>query len=242
MIWRCANPEISIRPVLDLPRDQAISALGTYRESYNKEKPPLDILEQVYDRIGGRLSFLNRVARSPDMVRAADKICQAEKIWFLNKCGLLGEEMDDDVMDQQKYASAAMVLAKALVDEEKAVSAEKNREVGYLLPQIPLHKARHIMTRADFIKDYDHNNIFTIDAQAMVRADSVPMMNAFREICSEEGFDEFLQATLERISAIESLGRTRELVAKDLVGGAEYKIKGRTDRGDGLTVEMTAPN
>jgi hypothetical protein len=30
---------------------------------------------------------------------------------------------------------------------------------------------------------------------------------------------------LERIAAIESLGRTRELVAKDLVEGAKYEIK-----------------
>jgi hypothetical protein len=72
------------------------------------------------------------------------------------------------------------------------------------------------MTRADFIQSYDHDNIFTIDSRAMVRADSVPMMNAFKEICAEEGFDEFLEATLDRISAIESIGRTKELTFKDL--------------------------
>lgn len=176
------------------------------------------------------------------MIRAADKICQVEKTWFLNKCWILGEEMDDDVMDQQKYASAAMVLAKALVDQDREMGAKSHPGDRYLLPQIPLHKARQIMTRADFIKDYDHINIFTIDAQAMVRADSVPMMNAFREICNEEGFEAHLQATLDRISAIESLGRTREIVAKDLVAGAVYKIKGRPDREDGITVQMKSPD
>jgi hypothetical protein len=50
----------------------------------------------------------------------------------------------------------------------------------------------------------------------MVRADSVPMMNAFKEICSEEGFDDYLEDTLDRISAIESLNRTKELTFKDL--------------------------
>ena len=93
------------------------------------------------------------------------------------------------------------------------------------------------MTRADFIQSYDHINIFTIDAQAMVRADSVPMQNAFRQICSEPGFEEHLQATIDRISAIESLGRTRELVAKDLIAG-KYKVSGRSDRGEGITVEV----
>ena len=50
------------------------------------------------------------------------------------------------------------------------------------------------------------------------------MMNAFREVCNIPGFDEHLQKTLDRISAIESLGRTREIVAKDLVGGGKYRV------------------
>lgn len=140
-------------------------------------------------------------------------------------------------MDQQKYASAAMLLAKALVDQERELENSHLPEQDRLLPQIPLHKAREIMTRADFIKDYDHINIFTIDAQAMVRADSVPMLRAFRQICSEPGFEEHLEATLDRISAIESLGRTREVVAKDLITG-KYKISGKSDRGDGIVVEI----
>lgn len=75
-----------------------------------------------------------------------------EKTWFLNQCWILGMEMDDDVMDQQKYASAAMVLAKALVDMEKDMEKTYDPEHGHILPEIPLHKARQIMTRADFIQ------------------------------------------------------------------------------------------
>jgi hypothetical protein len=132
--------------------------------------------------------------------------------------------MDDDVMDQQKYASAAMVLAKALVDKEKEMDTVYDPKQGHILPSIPLHEAREIMTRADFIQSYDHDNLFAIDSDAMVRADSVPMQIAFREICAIEGFDEHLENTLERISAIESLGRTRELTIKDLWNGGQYKI------------------
>jgi hypothetical protein len=87
------------------------------------------------------------------------------------------------------------------------------------------------MTRADFIQSYDAINVFTIDSNAMVRADSVPMMNAFRQVCSEEGFDEFLEATLERIGDIESLGRTRELTIKDLWDGGKYEVKTLDPRG-----------
>ena len=225
--------------VLDLPKDHAISALKYFRKRYHGGYPRQEVLDQVYNKVGGRLTFLTRVAKSQDMLRACDEICRAEKTWFLSKCWILGEEMDDDVMDQQKYASAAMVLAKALVEQEQKECAQESAERGHLLPQIPLHKARQIMTRADFIESYDHSNIFTIDAQAMVRADSWPMQNAFREICNEEGFDEFLQATLDRISAIESLGRTREIVAKDLING-KYKIKTKEDRTGGgeLIVEV----
>ena len=228
---------MEVLPILDLPKNQAISALKQYRSRYYKAEPSESILEQVYDRIGGRLTFLARAARAPDMLRTCDEICRVEKTWLLNNCWVLGKGMDDDVMDQQKYASAAMVLAKALVDQEKEDEKAYDPIKGHLLPQFPLHKAREIMTRADFIKDYDHINVFTIDAQAMVRADSVPMQNAFREICSEEGFEKHLKATTQRISNIESLRRTREVVAKDLVSG-KYKIMGRADKGDGITVEI----
>lgn len=148
------------------------------------------------------------------------------------QCWILGEEMDDDVMDQQKYASAAMVLAKALVDKEKSMNTTYDPKNGHLLPSIPLHEARQIMTRADFIQAYDHDNLFAIDSDAMVRADSVPMQNAFKEICAQDGFDAHLEATLERISAIESLGRTRELTIKDLWNGGQYKVETKDRKGN----------
>jgi hypothetical protein len=118
-----------------------------------------------------------------------------------------------------------MVLAQALVKAEAEMESSYNPDDGsHMIPQIPLHKARQIMTRADFIQSYDHINLFTITSNAFVRADSVPMQRAFRTICSEEGFDEHLEATLQRISDIESLGRTREIVAKDLVLGGKYRF------------------
>jgi hypothetical protein len=118
-----------------------------------------------------------------------------------------------------------MVLAQALVAAESEMENSYNPDDGsHVIPQIPLHIARQIMTRADFIKSYDHINLFTITSEALVRADSVPMQRAFKAICSEKGFDKHLEATLQRISDIESLGRTREIVAKDLVLGGKYSI------------------
>ena len=208
---------LEVVPVLDLPKDRAIAALEKYRRRYFPEQQlSSDILAKVYDQVGGRLTFLNRVAKSSDMHHACEQIREAEKTWFLNKCGILGEEMDDDVMQQQKYASAAMVLARALVEAQNRMEVPYHPDKGHRLPQIPLYEARQIMTRGDFIQSYDHDNIFTIDLRANVSADSVPMMNAFREICSEPGFDGYLKATLNRISTIESLNRTKELTLKDL--------------------------
>ncbi|KAL1985495.1 hypothetical protein VTN96DRAFT_7825 [Rasamsonia emersonii] len=231
---------MEVIPVLDLPKQKAMAALHRFRKQYRGEDVPRDILEKVYDKVGGRLSFLNRVAKSEDMMKMCDHICETEKTWFLNRCWILGEDMDDDVMDEQKYSSAAMVLAKALVDREKEMEKTYDPEIGHILPQMPLHEARQVMTRADFIQSYDHDNIFTIDSKAMVRADSVPMQNAFREICSQPGFEEHLEKTLDRISAIESLGRTREVTLKDLWDQGKYRIVVRDPRGrESGTIEFS---
>ncbi|PSN68337.1 hypothetical protein BS50DRAFT_491782 [Corynespora cassiicola Philippines] len=216
----------------DLPKERAIQALRNYRMKYWKEVTPRSVLEEVYDKIGGRLTFLNRVAKSDNMIGMCDRICRMEKTWFLNNCGILGEEMDDDVMDQQKYASTAMVLAYALVKEAEEMDNVYDPEKGHILPQFPLHRARYIMTRADFIRHHHELSIFAIDSNAMVRADSVPMQRAFKEVCSEPGFEKFLEATLDRIGDIESLGRTKELTLKDLWEGGKYKITTRDVSGN----------
>lgn len=70
------------------------------------------------------------------------------------------------------------------------------------------------------------------------------MMNAFREVCAQPHFDEYLQATLDRIGDIESLGRTRELTIKDLWDKGKYRIKIEDARGrgtGGLTFEVEKP-
>ncbi|KAM0480872.1 hypothetical protein ACHAPX_003759 [Trichoderma viride] len=229
---------MDVLAVTDLPKSQAINALRKYRMRYFKEIPSHKELEDVYDQIGGRLSFLNRVAKSRDMLNTCEKIKETEKKWFLNQCWILGSEMDDDVMDQQKWAAAAMVLALALVDKEEEMDKTYDPVVGHLLPTFPFHIAQELMTRADFIRDLDSLNLFTVTSQADVRASSVPMHLAFKEICAEPRFRKHLEDTIQRISDIESLGRTRELVAKDLVLGGEYDIE--TSR-KGITVRLKQP-
>lgn len=94
--------------VTDLPKQKAMDALKRYRRQFCHEDLPSSVLELVYDKVGGRLSFLNRVAKSSDILKTCDEICRAEKVWFLNKCWILGKEMDDDVMDEQKYSVSVL--------------------------------------------------------------------------------------------------------------------------------------
>jgi hypothetical protein len=58
------------------------------------------------------------------------------------------------------------------------------------------------------------------------------MMNAFREICAQEGFEEHLEATLDRIGDIESLARTREITIKDLWHGGKFLLKTKDTKGN----------
>lgn len=95
---------MEVTSVSDLPKRAATAALKRYRARYFREVLSDELATKVYDRVGGRLSFLNRVAKSHDMLKTCDEIKEVEKTYFLNQCWILGTEMDDDVMDQQKWA------------------------------------------------------------------------------------------------------------------------------------------
>ena len=226
---------LEVHSIQDLARHQAMVTLQRFRWRYFGEHLTKEQASEIYSHVGGRLTFLNRVARSSDMLATCKQIMEAEKTWFLNQCWVLGADMDDDVMDQQKWAAAAMVLAQALVDKEAEAKEEEAGKASAevvvsgqpertQLPSFALHEAQQIMTRADFIREMDRKNLFTIASDAQVRAASVPMQEALRQICTAPGFRQHLEDTIQRIADIESLGRTRELVAKDLVLGGRYEF------------------
>jgi len=210
LIPRATN--MDIMNIRDVRKDVVTAALKQYRARYYNEDVPQSILDEVFAKVGGRLIFLNQVAKSKDMLDTCKQINRREKSWFLNNCWILGDSMDDDVEEQQKYCAAAILLARALVLREKDATDASQ----FVLPEIPLHEARQIITRADFVHPFDHINVIHIDAHGMVRADSVAMQNAFREIVQEEGFEEHLKATLNRLDELESLARTREVAYRDV--------------------------
>jgi hypothetical protein len=219
LTWQATR--LRVTPVRDIPRATAMQALRLFRRRAYGEDVADATLARVYDRIGGRLSFLARVARARDMVAACDAICAREKRWLLSQYWILGGDLDPGAETSQDLASSAMLVAKALVDKEARMRAALAPDEAWdgRLPQIPLHEAREIMTNPDWIRSHDHHNIFTIDPDGMVQADSVAMQNAMRDVCATPGFDEKLRDTLRRLDEIESLSRTREVTLRDL-GGA----------------------
>ena len=76
---------LKVLPVKDLTRDAALAALKAYRLRYYGETSSDDLLNEVYSRVGGRLSFLSRVAKEQDMLKVCRDIEEREKTWFLNK-------------------------------------------------------------------------------------------------------------------------------------------------------------
>ena len=117
--------------------------------------------------------------------------------------------------------------------EEVKEETEKGGYEEHLIPSIPQHLCRRVMTRADLLERLDQCNVIAIDTESNVRASSVPMMRAFREIFAEEGFDEMLENVLERIAEVESLGRTREVEFKDLKGkDGKIRLKIDVQKGD----------
>jgi hypothetical protein len=76
---------LKVLPVKDLDKAAAVAALRTYRQRYYGEQTAESILDEVYHRVGGRLTFLSRVAKEQDMVTACKQIERAERTWLLNK-------------------------------------------------------------------------------------------------------------------------------------------------------------
>ncbi|WVR09790.1 hypothetical protein IAU60_006866 [Kwoniella sp. DSM 27419] len=210
-----------------------------------------DTLRRVYELVGGRTSYLARVARANNMLEEAESMIEGEKQWMLSKIGLIPEH-DDDVMDEQKWASCSWLLLRHLskmtppltefpsiggaestlhteddsesVDDTPVESASSvnvtppptntsSKDIN--LPYVTYEAARRIMTRTDFLNDLDHYHIVSIDLNHHVRPDSLLLLRAAQQVVSEDGFDDDLDETRDRVDQIEGLHRQSELTIKE---------------------------
>ncbi|WWC89167.1 uncharacterized protein L201_004085 [Kwoniella dendrophila CBS 6074] len=95
-----------ILSVYDLSASESFSALKHLRRQalanrgLQRDIEEDGILQRVYELVGGRTSYLARVARADDMLEEAEQMIEGEKQWLLSKIGLIPEH-DDDVMDEQ---------------------------------------------------------------------------------------------------------------------------------------------
>ncbi|ORX37880.1 hypothetical protein BD324DRAFT_623651 [Kockovaella imperatae] len=220
---------MQVLSVYDLPPHEAISALRRIRTSTLRHRYGPDakvendaILRQVYDLVGGRMSHLTRVSRAGDMLKRAEQMVEDEMHWLQSKIGLIPDH-DDDVMDEQKWASCSWLLLRHL-----AKLPEDEQYVSY-------GEARRIMTRTDFIEPLDAYQVIAIDRRHRIRLDSTLMLRAVERAIAEEGFDDLLDQTRARVDEIEGLHRQNELTIKEPFkivvdkGGRQFDVIGLGD-------------
>ena len=224
---------MSVLTVKDLTKQEAVRAIRTERMKLWREARPADDpeIEALWTLVGGRIAHLSGCMKHKDMLHAAKLIIEREKQWLLSRIGLI-VDCDDDVMDEQKWASASFLLMQALVKnaEETAASQPGSAHHSHYPKGIPYSVARQVMTRTDFLSQLDHENMISIDTDYHIKPNSIVLLNVIRELCSEPDFQARLDSVLERIGDIESLGRTRELLwksGKDGHGVMNIKIEDR---------------
>ncbi|KIK67504.1 hypothetical protein GYMLUDRAFT_37647 [Collybiopsis luxurians FD-317 M1] len=221
--------------ISDLNTNEALHACTRMRLNVKQKIEHGDQIKEAVSIVGGRLSYLNKVATSNDVLEMANSMLEIEKAWLLSQIGLI-RDCDDDVMDEQKWSSCSWLLLQAFVkmrqDQEKerdeAIQAGKfgiDQDLsGLPMPSIPYWQCRQIMTRADFLEELDRANIISIDVNHNVRPDSMLILHAARQVVEEENFEEILNSVRDRIDEIESLHRTRELTFKDVDKGDRIRL------------------
>ncbi|KAJ7782720.1 hypothetical protein B0H16DRAFT_1494100 [Mycena metata] len=232
-VMRKTASRMHVLSIYDLDNKEAMHAATRMHMSIKKKNISPSIVQEAINIVGGRLSYLNKVARSKDMIETANNILAIEKAWLSSQIGLI-PDCDDDVMDEQKWSSCSWLLLREFVrirkeqervrDEAIAAGVLDKNDVDLPLPAIPYWRCRQIMTRADFLEDLDRANIIAIDVQHDVRPDSMLILHAARQVVEEEGFDELLDNVRDRIDEIESLHRTRELTFKDVDAGDKIRL------------------
>ncbi|VDC00320.1 unnamed protein product [Peniophora sp. CBMAI 1063] len=221
--------------IYDLNTEEATAACQRMRRFTTLPTEPKTVVEEATSIVGGRLSYLNRIARARNMVDMAKHMLAVEKGWLLSQIGLI-RDCDDDVMDEQKWSSCSWLLLQEFVKKREeqiamareAIAAGEKTEEDLLnlpLPAIPYYQCRQIMTRADFLEELDRINVISIDINHDVRPDSMLILRAAQEFVGEDGFQDLLDSVRDRIDEIESLHRTRELTFKDLGRGDKIKLE-----------------
>jgi serine phosphatase RsbU (regulator of sigma subunit) len=82
--------------VYDLDANEARRAANRIRSDVKGTRDSDDKFKEALSIIGGRLSYINKVARARDMVESAKHMLQVEQAWLRAQIGLIPDH-DDDV-------------------------------------------------------------------------------------------------------------------------------------------------
>ena len=93
---------MQVLTIYDLCEDEAAQASRRMRRSAGLEPVPHSVVRDALDLVGGRLSYINKVSKKPDMVKEAEQMVKDEKEWIMSEIGLI-EDCDDDVMDEVRF-------------------------------------------------------------------------------------------------------------------------------------------
>ena len=88
--------------IFDLKPHEALHAARRLRRSHNQPEVDEKTLTEALSYVGGRLSHISKLVKTPKMEETARNMVDREKGWLLSQIGLIPDH-DDDVMDEVSY-------------------------------------------------------------------------------------------------------------------------------------------
>lgn len=137
----------------DLSLKDAARATSLMRLNMRRALPDAVSIQEAVSVVGGRLSYLSKIARAQDVQDAANNILAVETAWLQSQIGLI-PDCDDDVMDEQKWSSCSWLLLREFVQQRREDERKRRKAVksGKLSPddldELPLPKIPYVTSSA----------------------------------------------------------------------------------------------
>lgn len=121
-----AASRMHVLSIRDLTPSETHTFLRGSHSTAFPSAPPMTPAEsmKVWEMIGGRMSYLGKVAKHEDVLNAAEDMVEEEREWLHHRLGLIPDH-DDDVMDEQKVSSCSFLLFQAFAKLAEEADARK---------------------------------------------------------------------------------------------------------------------
>ncbi|KAG5342614.1 hypothetical protein C0989_012119 [Termitomyces sp. Mn162] len=148
-IMRKNGSRMQVLSIDDLNPTESLHAINRMRLSSRRSPATLGQLKEAVSLVGGRLSYLNKVAKAKNMKETAEGLKNVEKGWLLSQIGLI-PDCDDDVMDEWR---CRQIMTRADFMEELdrinviAIDIDHNVRPDSMLI---LHAAQEVVSKEGF--------------------------------------------------------------------------------------------